>query len=45
MEQSVLDAFRAMQMAYEKFLKESEELLKQNRERTLNLPPTLGKTN
>jgi len=45
MEQTIQDAFRAMQMAYEKFLKESEELLKKNQERAMNLPPTLGKTN
>ena len=45
MEQSVYDAFLAMKVAYDKFIKESEELLKKNQERTLNLPPTLGKTN
>ena len=45
MEQSVYDAFLAMKAAYDKFVKESEELLKKNQERTLNLPPTLGKSN
>lgn len=45
MEQSVYEAFLAMKAAYDKFVKESEELLKKNQERVMNLPPTLGKTN
>jgi len=42
MEQTVYDAFLAMKAAYDKFVKESEELNKKNHERVMNLPPTLG---
>lgn len=45
MEQSVYDAFLAMKVAYEKFLKESEEFIARQKEYQMNLPPTLGKTN
>ena len=45
MDKTVNDAFLAMKAAYDKFVRESEELIKANRERTMNLPPTLGQTN
>ena len=43
MEQTVQSAFLAMRDAYYKFVRASEELKKTNRERVMNLPPTLGK--
>lgn len=41
-ESNVFEAFEAMKKAYEKFMKEAEEFVAEQKERRMNLPPTLG---
>ena len=42
-ESNVFEAFAAMKRAYERFMKEAEKFAAEQRERRMNLPPTLGK--
>lgn len=42
-EGNIYEAFEAMKKAYEKFMKEAEKFAAEQRERRMNLPPTLGK--
>lgn len=41
-EKSMFDAFADMKAAYEKFVAEAEAFVKEQKERRMNLPPTLG---
>lgn len=42
---SIPDAFEAMKRAYETFIAEAEAFIAEQKERQMNLPPTLGHTN
>lgn len=44
-ENNVFEAFEAMKRAYEKFMKEAEAFVAEQKERRMNLPPTLGQEN
>lgn len=41
-EGSIFEAFEAMKRAYEKFMQEAEAFVAEQKERRMNLPPTLG---
>ena len=41
-ESNVFEAFEAMKKAYEKFMQEAEAFVAEQKERRMNLPPTLG---
>ena len=42
MDKTILGAFKAMEEAYGKFLREADELKKELSEHRMSLPPTLG---
>ena len=42
---SIPDAFEAMKQAYDRFIAEAEAFIAEQKERRMNLPPTLGHTN